>query len=107
MDYKNKYVKYKAKYLHKNILKTGGTNSSPRSMKEKQEEKDRFVELLEQLRLKQINDCNKLEESKEKEDCKKKANEDFESSTRKKSEKSRKSRKRSRGRTKSRRKIRK
>jgi len=58
MNYKKKYLKYKAKYLSaKNILKTGGSNTSYPSMEEKQKQKNAAVERLEESQLKQINDC--------------------------------------------------
>lgn len=65
MDYKKKYLKYKNKYLHaKNILKTGGGNTSYPSIEEKQKQKNSVIERLEESKLKQINDCIKNTEMK-------------------------------------------
>lgn len=65
MDYKKKYFNYKNKYLRaKNILKTGGSNTSYPSREEKQKQKNYVVERLEKSKLKQINDCIKNTEMK-------------------------------------------
>ena len=87
MDYKKKYLKYKNKYLHaKNILKTGGSNTSYPSIEEKQKQKNAAVKRLEKSLLKQINDCNKLKESIEIQDCIKKAQDEHRQFTRSKVE---------------------
>tara|TARA_B000000565_G_C23777557_1_gene374595 strand:+ start:1652 stop:2059 length:408 start_codon:yes stop_codon:yes gene_type:complete len=86
MDYKKKYLKYKNKYLRaKNILKTGGSNTSYPSNEEKQKQKNAAVKRLEKSLSKQINDCNELP-AIEIEDCIKRAQDEYRQFTRSKVE---------------------
>ena len=90
MNYKKKYLKYKAKYLSaKNILKTGGSSSPERSMKQKRAEKDAVIKHLEKIKIQKIDDCNKLQETTQRNNCLKEANDNFESSIREKGKKER------------------